>query len=35
VLCDFDLFGISLSPYEADAVLIVDPDAVLPLPVSA
>jgi hypothetical protein len=29
---DFDVFGIAVTPSEADAVPIVDPDAVLSLP---
>lgn len=32
VFRDFDIFGISVPPSETDAVLIVDPDAVLSLP---
>jgi hypothetical protein len=31
VICDFNFAGFSLPPYEADAVLIIDPDAVLSL----
>ncbi|HKD69922.1 MAG TPA: hypothetical protein VKB84_23995 [Candidatus Binataceae bacterium] len=32
---DFDIFGIAVSPREADAVLIVNPNAVLAFPVAA
>jgi hypothetical protein len=35
VFRDFDVFGIAVPPCEADAILIVDPDAVLPLSVAA
>ena len=33
VVNDFDFGGPCLGPLEADPVLVVDPDAVLPLPV--
>jgi hypothetical protein len=35
VFRDFDVFGIAVSPSKADAVLVVDPDAMLPFPVAA
>jgi hypothetical protein len=35
VLRDFNVFGIAFPPGEADAVLVIDPDAVLALAVAA
>jgi hypothetical protein len=35
IVCDFDFVGIVLLPTKADPVLFIDPDAVLPLTVSA
>jgi hypothetical protein len=32
---DFDLKGIAPSPNEADSVLVIDPNAVLSVPVAA
>jgi hypothetical protein len=34
VIADFDIFGLSISPMEADAPLVVDPDRVLTAPVA-
>ena len=34
VVCDFDVEGLSADPAEAEAVLVVDADAVLPLAVA-
>ncbi len=35
VIDDFDLIGVPIAPGEADPPLVVDPDAVLPGPVSS
>jgi hypothetical protein len=32
IIDDFDVIGSSFSPHEAHAVLVIDPDTVLPLP---
>jgi hypothetical protein len=35
VVHDFDVVGVAAPPSEADPPLVVDPDAVLPLPIAA
>jgi len=35
VVCDLDVIGISILPNEADAILVVDPNAVLPPTIAA
>jgi hypothetical protein len=34
VVCDFDLEGMAFLPYETDPILLIDPDAVLTLPIA-